>query len=46
MDGMIVRDRDEKQKEQIQFATHQIFCDSTAASKNAAIKEADENIEV
>ena len=46
MDGMSVRGLDEKQKEQIQLATHEIFCDSTAASKNAAIKEADEKIEV
>jgi hypothetical protein len=39
MDGMIVGDRDEKQKEQIQFATNEIFCHSIAVSKNAAIKQ-------
>ena len=39
MDGMIVWDRDEKQKEQIQFATNEIFCHSIAVSKNAAIKQ-------
>ncbi len=39
MDGMIVGDGDEKQKEQIQFATNEIFCHSNAVSKNAAIKQ-------
>ena len=39
MDGMIIGDRDEKQKEQIQFATNEIFCHSIAVSKNAAIKQ-------
>jgi len=46
MDGMIAKGLDEKQKEQIQFATYKAFCDSTAAAKNAAIKEANEKIEV
>jgi len=46
MDGMIAKGLDEKQKEQIQFATYKAFCDSTVASKNAAIKEANEKIEV
>ena len=39
MDGMIVGGRDENQKDQIQFATNEIFCHSIAVSKNAAIKQ-------
>ena len=39
MDGMFIGDRDEKQKEQIQVATNEIFCHSIAVSKNAAIKQ-------
>ena len=39
MGGMIIGDRDEKQKEHIQFATNEIFCHSIAVSKNAAIKQ-------
>merc|ERR1719473_554567 len=45
LNGMVEKGKKEKHEESLQFATYKQFCDSTAASKTKAIKEANEAIE-
>merc|ERR1719159_999507 len=46
MNGMVEKGKKEKQDEIVQFATYKTFCDNTVSSKQAAIAEANEMIEV
>jgi len=46
MEGMAAKGKEEKHKEQVQFAAYKQFCDDTAVEKKRAIEEADEKIEV
>merc|ERR1719262_476046 len=43
---MLAKGKKEKQDEQVQFAAYKQWCDDTARQKQAAIKEANEMIEV
>merc|ERR1719282_1454768 len=46
MEGMMAKGKEEKHKEQVQFAAYKQFCDDTAVEKKRAIAEADEKIEI
>jgi len=46
MEGMAAKGKEEKHKEQVQFAAYKQFCDDTAMEKKRAIEEANEKIEV
>merc|ERR1712038_353189 len=46
MEGMMAKGKEEKHKEQVQFAAYKQFCDHTAVEKKRAIAEADEKIEI
>merc|ERR1719183_2477743 len=46
MNGMVAKGKAEKQAEQVQFAAFKQFCDDTQASKQKAIKDANEKLEV
>merc|ERR1719456_1412782 len=46
MNGMVEKGKKEKGDEMIQFASFKTFCDNTVSSKQAAIAEANEMIEV
>merc|ERR1719359_2781682 len=46
MNGMVEKGKKEKQDELVQFASYKTFCDNTVSSKQAAIAEANEAIEV
>merc|ERR1719336_279922 len=46
MEGMAAKGKEEKHKEQVQFAAYKQFCDDTAVEKKRAIAEADEKIEI
>merc|ERR1711933_427240 len=46
MEGMIAKGKEEKHKEQVQFAAYKQFCDDTSVEKKRAIAEADEKIEI
>merc|ERR1719274_116495 len=46
MNGMVEKGKKEKQDEMVQFASFKTFCDNTVSSKQAAIAEANEMIEV
>jgi len=46
MNGMLEKGKSEKQAEQVQFAAYKQWCDNTIKQKTAAIKEANEQIEV
>merc|ERR1719197_800991 len=46
MNGMLAKGKSEKQAEQVQFAAYKQWCDDTVRQKTAAIKEANEQIEV
>merc|ERR1719171_221638 len=46
MNGMVAKGKEEKQAEQVQFAAYKQFCDDTQSSKQKAIKEANEKIDV
>merc|ERR1719428_1001236 len=46
MEGMVAKGKKEKQAEQMQFAAYKSFCDTTTAQKQAAIKKANEEIDV
>jgi len=46
MEGMAAKGKEEKHKEQVQFAAYKQFCDDTAVEKKRAIEEADEKIGV
>merc|ERR1719493_326466 len=46
MEGMAAKGKEEKHKEQVQFAAYKQFCDDTAVEKKRAIEEANEKIEV
>jgi len=46
LNGMLEKGKDEKHKEQVQFAAYKQFCDDTSVEKKRAIEEATEHIEV
>merc|ERR1712217_717652 len=46
MEGMMAKGKEEKHKEEVQFAAYKQFCDDTAVEKKRAIEEANEKIEV
>jgi len=46
MEGMMAKGKEEKHKEQVQFAAYKQFCDDTAVEKKRAIAEADEKLEI
>merc|ERR1719287_188951 len=43
---MAAKGKDEKEKEQVQFAAYKQFCEDTSAEKTAAIAKAEETIEI
>merc|ERR1719478_1681750 len=45
MEGMLEKGKDEKHKEQVQFAAYKQFCEDTSTEKKRAIAEANEMIE-
>jgi len=46
MEGMMAKGKEEKHKEQVQFAAYKQFCDDTSVGKKRAIAEADEKLEI
>jgi len=46
LQGMLEKGKKEKHEEQVQFAGYKQFCDDTQAEKHAAIKEANDQIEI
>merc|ERR1719487_1721243 len=46
LENMLVKGKDEKHAEQVQFAAYKQFCDDTTAEKTRAVKEAEEAIEM
>lgn len=46
MEGMAAKGKEEKHKEQVQFAAYKQFCDDTAVEKKRAIEEANGKIDV
>merc|ERR1719487_851744 len=46
MENMLAKGKEEKHKEQVQFAAYKQFCDDTSVEKKRAIKEGEESIEV
>merc|ERR1719326_2074842 len=46
MEGMMAKGKEEKHKEEVQFAAYKQFCDDTTVEKKRAITEANEKIEV
>jgi prefoldin subunit 5 len=46
MEGMAAKGKEEKHKEQVQFAAYKQFCDDTSVEKKRAIAEADEKIDI
>jgi len=44
LNGMVSKGKDEKHKEQVQFASYKQFCDDTSVDKERAIKEASERM--
>merc|ERR1719298_367559 len=46
MEGMMAKGKEEKHKEEVQFAAYKQFCDDTTVEKKRAIEEANEKIEV
>ena len=46
MEGMAAKGKDEKKKEQVQFAAYKQFCEDTSSEKTAAIAKAEETIEI
>ena len=46
MQGMLVKGKNEKHDEQVQFAAYKQFCDNTSVEKKRAIAKAEETIEI
>merc|ERR1719487_902327 len=46
LENMLVKGKEEKHAEQVQFAAYKQFCDDTTAEKNRSVKEAEEAIEM
>mmetsp|Transcript_80967 Transcript_80967/g.147737 ORF Transcript_80967/g.147737 Transcript_80967/m.147737 type:complete len:680 (+) Transcript_80967:54-2093(+) len=46
MEGMLAKGKDEKHKEQVQFAAYKQWCDDTSAQKAASIEEAESQIAI
>lgn len=46
LENMLVKGKEEKHAEQVQFAAYKQFCDDTSMDKTRAIKEADQQIEM
>merc|ERR1712072_584831 len=46
MEGMMAKGKEEKHKEEVQFAAYKQFCEDTSVEKKRAIEEANEHIEV
>merc|ERR1719199_2436861 len=46
LENMLAKGKDEKHKEQVQFAAYKQFCDDTSVEKKRAIKEGEESIEI
>ena len=46
MEGMMAKGKEEKHKEEVQFAAYKQFCEDTTVEKKRAIEEANEKIEV
>jgi hypothetical protein len=46
LENMLAKGKDEKHKEQVQFAAYKQFCDDTSVEKKRAIKEGEESITV
>jgi len=46
MEGMLAKGKEQKEAEQIQFATYKTFCEDTSAAKTTMIKEANQDIDL
>merc|ERR1719326_2463503 len=44
MEGMMAKGKEEKHKEEVQFAAYKQFCDDTSVEKTRAIEEAEERV--